>query len=293
METGGKERPVLRNEFTTDERPRGVVLRNETTTDGPPRGQETTATTCDARTTAAEDGPRPEETTESVWLTETRDATEETDVTRDRADEDLPDGRVNGARLVSQHPANVLPNKVVDEDFGLGRTVGVPNELEERAGSPAGRDSPLREESCTADAASVSQTRIEPEWGGCLDEAAALAHMERVVTVTDGTQGEERETSPDPTPNECEETAADEKDGLGAHPRWRSCSPLQSWMLWRLDCRLLLLWRKRTTTSAITYVEPAMPYDLVGNLVLWKSNKMTNLTNSPKTNYAPYPNEIE
>ncbi|KAE8883525.1 hypothetical protein PF002_g11277 [Phytophthora fragariae] len=34
-----------------------------------------------------------------------------------------------------------------------------------------------------------------------------------------------------------------------------------------------------------------MPYDLVGNLVLWKSNKMTNLTNSPKTNYAPYPNK--
>ncbi|KAE9010644.1 hypothetical protein PR002_g15296 [Phytophthora rubi] len=52
-----------------------------------------------------------------------------------------------------------------------------------------------------------------------LDEDAALVHKERVVTVTEDTQGEERETSPDQTPNECEKAAADEKDGIGARPR--------------------------------------------------------------------------
>ncbi|KAE9242966.1 hypothetical protein PF004_g6370 [Phytophthora fragariae] len=35
-----------------------------------------------------------------------------------------------------------------------------------------------------------------------------------------------------------------------------------------------------------------MPYCPVGNLILWKSNKMMNLTNSPMTNYAPYPKEM-
>ncbi|KAE9042644.1 hypothetical protein PR001_g3842 [Phytophthora rubi] len=210
----------------------------------PPRGEKTTTTTCEARTTAAEEGARPEETTEPVWPTETRDATGETDVTRDVADEDLPDGRVNAARLVSQHPANVVPDEIVYEDFGLGRRAGVTKDLEERTGSPSGLDSPLREESRTADAEGVSQIKTNPigtdalvsvpvpvqpreelQEGATkltlrtLDEDAALAHMERVVTVTDGTQGEERETSPDPTPNECEETAADEKNDLGARPR--------------------------------------------------------------------------
>ncbi|KAE9353640.1 hypothetical protein PF008_g4894 [Phytophthora fragariae] len=66
METGCEERPVLRNETTMNEPPRGVVLRDETTTDEPPRGEKTTTTTCEARTTAAEEGARPEETTEPV-----------------------------------------------------------------------------------------------------------------------------------------------------------------------------------------------------------------------------------
>ncbi|KAE9185046.1 hypothetical protein PF005_g21413 [Phytophthora fragariae] len=244
METGCEERPVLRNETTMNEPPRGVVLRDETTTDEPPRGEKTITTTCEARTTAAKEGARPEETTEPVWPTETRDATGETDVTRTVADEDLPDGRVNAARLVSQHPANVVPDEIVYEDFGLGRRAGVTKDLEEHTGSPSGLDSPLREESRTADAEGVSQIKTNPigtdalvsvpvpvqpreelQEGATkltlrtLDEDAALAHMERVVTVTDGTQGEERETSPDPTPNECEETAADEKNDLGARPR--------------------------------------------------------------------------
>ncbi|KAE9079150.1 hypothetical protein PF010_g22856 [Phytophthora fragariae] len=244
METGCEERPALRNETTTDEPPRGMVLRDETTTDEPPRGEKTTATPCDARTTAAEEGARPEETTEPVWPTETRDATGETDVTRAVADEDLPDGRVNVARLVSQLPAIVLPDEIVYEDFGLGRRAGVTKDLEGRTGSPASLESPLREESCTADAGGVSQIKTNPigtdalvsvpepvqpreelQEGATelalrtLDEDAALAHKERVVTVTEDTQGEERETSPDQTPNECEKMAADEKDGIGARPR--------------------------------------------------------------------------
>ncbi|KAE8986973.1 hypothetical protein PF011_g19765 [Phytophthora fragariae] len=221
-----------------------MVLRDETTTDEPPRGEKTTATPCDARTTAAEEGARPEETTEPVWPTETRDATGETDVTRAVADEDLPDGRVNVARLVSQLPAIVLPDEIVYEDFGLGRRAGVTKDLEGRTGSPASLESPLREESCTADAGGVSQIKTNPigtdalvsvpepvqpreelQEGATelalrtLDEDAALAHKERVVTVTEDTQGEERETSPDQTPNECEKMAADEKDGIGARPR--------------------------------------------------------------------------